>query len=156
MAVRQQVLVLVGVAALVGCGGGGDDAVRTPRGTTPRTEGHDVVFTAPPVITTTTTTTSTTTTLPPPTGLPETFPVPDNGILSLSGSSTMSQGLEIRAVPVNEIHDWLVEGLQAAGYDVVSDAPTVVEFVGRNVAGSAEITGTADPIDVTILLGAPT
>ena len=154
MAVWQQGLVLVGVAALVGCGGGGDDAVRTPRGTTPRTEGHDVVFTAPPAITTTTT--STTTTLPPPTGLPETFPVPDNGILSLSGSSTMSQGLEIRAVPVNEIHDWLVEGLQAAGYDVVSDAPTVVEFVGRNVAGRAEITGTADPIDVTILLGAPT
>jgi hypothetical protein len=154
MAVWRQVLVLVGAAALVGCGGGGDDAVRTPRGTTPRTEGHDVVFTAPPAITTTTT--STTTTLPPPTGLPETFPVPDNGILSLSGSSTMSQGLEIRAVPVNEIHDWLVEGLQAAGYDVVSDAPTVVEFVGRNVAGRAKITGTADPIDVTILLGAPT
>jgi hypothetical protein len=154
MAVWRQVLVLVGAAALVGCDGGGDDAVRTPRGTTPRTEGHDVVFTAPPAITTTTT--STTTTLPPPTGLPETFPVPDNGILSLSGSSTMSQGLEIRAVPVNEIHDWLVEGLQAAGYDVVSDAPTVVEFVGRNVAGRAEITGTADPIDVTILLGAPT
>jgi hypothetical protein len=154
MAVRRLVLVLVSIAVLAACDGGGDnDTADETTGPTPQTEGHDVVFTAPPPSTTTSWTT--TTTLPPPTGLPDTFPVPDDGILSLSGSSTMSQGLEIREVPVDEIHDWLVDGLEDAGYEIVSDAARVVEFTGTGVGGRAEISGTSDPIDVKIVLGAP-
>lgn len=143
-----------------GCGGDGEDAsgasstaaTAVAPVTSPVTEGTGVTL---PVETVAPPSTSTTTTLPPE-GLPESHPVPANGILTLGGDSTWAQSVDVRGVPIGEVHDWFVGGLTDGGYTITNDRPAHVEFSGDGIFGTADLTvGDAEVVEITFVLGAP-
>lgn len=103
--------------ALVACGGSGDAAAQKPP-KTQSTEGSIVTFPFPDPTTTTVPETTTTERI----GLPQSFPVPDSGILTLGGDSTFTQSLTIRGVKGDVVLDYLVSGLTDAGYAIDQQA----------------------------------
>jgi hypothetical protein len=147
----------IGLLFVTGCA---DDAGPHTAGTTGAsathvTEGHGATFVVP--TTPAPPTTATTTTTVPELGLPDSFPVPENGIITLSGDSTYSQAFDVRGVTTAEVHDWIVSNLAALRYAYVDEAPpNVVTFSGDGVRGRVTVSDAVDGVvDVAVVLGAP-
>ena len=88
-------------------------------------------------------------------GLPEYFPVPENGMLTLGGGSTFQQSLDVYGVSLEDVHAWAVAELEARGYDVQSPALGLIEFRGEGVGGRIDLTATKQMISLRVLMGSP-
>lgn len=153
-------VVLAGLG-LVGCSGGDDGragpsvvtATAPQRSTTTERQRAEV--------TVTTSTATTTTTAPAPTtrpeGLPSSFPVPPNGVMTLSGDSTFAQTVDIRGVELGAVFAWAMEGLLERGYGIADDdGERSITFIGDGCSGTIDLIDDPDgAITARVVLRAP-
>lgn len=151
-------VVLVGAAGLAGCGDDGpaDKADEKPATTvTPATPETEVTVTVGESIIGSTVTTATTvppsTTVTVPVGLPSDLGIPGAGNLTLGPSSSLSNGITVRGVPIEEVVAYVRAELANLGWTVNPD----LTFFGPGAVGQATVAQVGDDVEIRIVLSGP-
>lgn len=147
---------LAAAALLVACGGG-DGAAGTADEKPAASASPATVVSLPPTSTRESIIGSTVTTLPPSTtvtvrvGLPDGLGIPGAGMLTLGSSSTLSHGLTVRGVPVDEVVAFVRDDLAALGWTVFPD----LTFAGPGAVGRATVAQVGEDVEIQLLLSGP-
>lgn len=151
---------LAAVAVLVGVAGcGGDDEDKADGKPAASAVAETVVTAAPTastagttgesIIGSTITTLVPTTTVTIPVGLPTTgLGIPAAGQLVLGPSSSLSNAITVRGVPLEEVVTYVREQLAALGWTVNAD----LTFTGPGAAGQATVAQVGDDVEIQLLL----
>jgi hypothetical protein len=156
---RTVSIVAIAMLALAtsACGDDGpaDKADEKPATTivTPETEatvGESVVGSTVPT-TTSTTVPPPATTVTVPVGLPTDLGIPGAGNLSLGASSSLSSGITVRGVPLEEVVAYVRAELAALGWTVNPD----LTFFGPGAVGQATVGQVGDDVEIQIVITGP-
>lgn len=132
-----------------------------PAVTTTPSEGGTVTFTAPTEPAETTTTAPATTAPPPTVGESTGLPLPSAESITVGAGSSYETSFTVGAPSPDDAVRWLLDGLEADGWDVVrvtaaEGAHAVVEFRGPGARGEATVTDLAgDSVGIAVALAPP-
>ena len=154
-------MAVVAVAALgalvAGCGDDGSDKADDKPATTTVVVAETLITSSTgESIVGVTVTTVTATTAPPPTtlpvGLPADLGIPPAGGIALGPSSSLSNAITVRGVPLAEVIAFVRQKLAELGWAVNPD----LTFVGPGAVGQATVAQVGDDVEIQLVLsGAP-
>jgi hypothetical protein len=146
-------LPLVLVLGLAACGGSGRTSASATTSTTSTSTTTEHLGSSTAPATTLPTTVAPTTRTTDWTGLPPQFPVLPDDSLILTDDSTKSQSLSITRVDLVSVHDWFLNGIGSAGFEVTyDDGYHRIEFHGRGSDGTVMVTDRGDGVHVDVVI----
>jgi len=88
--------------------------------------------------------------------LPDSFPLPPAGVLSISGSPGASFSFDVHGVAVADVVAYVHEQLLMSGYEITDESATTIGFAADELRGEATISEAGgDEVDVVFDLSEP-